>query len=353
MRAPSLIAQCLPGLVTQDRAGHVATFCEKDVPLPSPAVEIVPSKTIHPFKYSAENVDIQGISILKGRISVVDIIGFAGSEMISSKPEGLTAGCLKSVDSSIDLINVLKNEIRDGLLNFRGKKVLELSCNYGLLGIFSCLKGASTMHFQDPNAETIRCSTIPNVLSNLEQARELQSRQNESSLTPSRQSISPVVNFYAGEWEELPAVLSTLRPDVSEAPTGMSVSFSEEDFMDGCSSQDGSILAQESTSRRSRKLSGSRAWERAIGTDQGDGGYDVILLTEIPYSVTSLKKIYALIKKCLRPPYGIIYLATKKTFTGYNSAARHLRHLVDEEGLLGAHLVKELADREIWKFFFK
>ncbi|GAA0163072.1 hypothetical protein LIER_43630 [Lithospermum erythrorhizon] len=65
MRAPSLIAQCLPGLVTQDRAGHVATVCEKDVPLPSPAVEIVPSKTIHPFKYSAENVDIQGISILK------------------------------------------------------------------------------------------------------------------------------------------------------------------------------------------------------------------------------------------------------------------------------------------------
>lgn len=69
--------------------------------------------------------------------------------------------------------------------------------------------------------------------------------------------------------------------------------------MDGCSSQDGSITGQpDFSSRRSRKLSGSRAWERANETDQGgECGYDVILMTEIPYSVTSLKKLYSLIKK--------------------------------------------------------
>lgn len=67
--------------------------------------------------------------------------------------------------------------------------------------------------------------------------------------------------------------------------------------MDGCSSQDGSILGLESSLRRSRKLSGSRAWERANDADNGEGGYDVILLTELPYSVPSLKKLYGLIKK--------------------------------------------------------
>lgn len=67
--------------------------------------------------------------------------------------------------------------------------------------------------------------------------------------------------------------------------------------MDGCSSLDGSITGQESTSRRSRKLSGSRAWERANENDQCEGGYDVILMTDIPYSATSLKKLYALMKK--------------------------------------------------------
>ncbi|KAH9783690.1 hypothetical protein KPL71_009417 [Citrus sinensis] len=380
MRAPSLLAQCLPGLAPQDRGNHSmsSTISEKDAHLPCPAVEILPSKVAHLYKYAGDNVDLQAISMFKGKVSVADIIGFTGSEMISSKPDGSDVligaralsykdrkfetkvmnlscftGFLKCWESSIDLVNVLKHEIRDGQLSFRGKRVLELSCGYGLPGIFACLKGAGTVHFQDLSAETIRCTTVPNVLANLEQARERQSRQPESSLTPSRQTLAPSVHFYAGDWEELPTVLSVVRNDVSEVTTGMSLSFSEEDFMDGCSSQDGSIIGQDSSSRRSRKLSGSRAWERASEADQGEGGYDVILLTEIPYSVTSLKKLYLLIKKCLRPPYGVVYLATKKNYVGFNNAARHLRSLVDEEGIFGAHLIKEMTDRDIWKFFLK
>ncbi|GKV00238.1 hypothetical protein SLEP1_g12968 [Rubroshorea leprosula] len=348
MRAPSLLAQCLPGLVLHDRGSHsISTISERDVHLPSPAVEIIPSKTGHPYKFAGDNVDLQGIYVFKGRISVADI--FTGSEMISS----ISDGYLKSWDSSIDLVNVLKHEIRDGQLSFRGKRVLELGCSYGLPGIFACLKGASTVHFQDLNAESIRCTTIPNVLANLEQAQERQSRQPEGPVTPSRQTLAPMVHFYAGDFEELPTVLSVVRNDVSEVTTGMSLSFSEEDFMDGCNSQDGSAIAQEVSSRRPRKLSGSRPWERASETDQGEGGYDVILMTEIPFSVSSLKKLYALIKKCLRPPYGVAYLATKKNYVGINSAAKQLRSLVDEEGIFGAHLTKEMTDRDIWKFFLK
>ncbi|XP_061367300.1 uncharacterized protein LOC133310392 [Gastrolobium bilobum] len=346
MRAPALLAQCLPGLVPHDRGSHsISSIPEKEIHLPSPAVEILPSKAIHTDKDSGENLDL-----FKGKVSVADIIGFSGSETISSKSDGY----LKSWASSIDLVNVLKHEIRDGQLSFRGKRVLELSCNYGLPGIFACLKGASMVHFQDQNAETVRCTTIPNVLANLKQARDRQIRQLEPLLTPSRQTLSPSVNFYAGDWEELPDVLSIVKNDGGEVTHGTSLSFSEEDFMDGCSSQDGSIMGQESSSRRSRKLSGSRAWERASEVDQGEGGYDVILMTEIPYSVTSLKKLHALIKKCLRPPYGVVYLATmKKHYVGFNYGARQLRSLVDEESIFGTHLVKDLADRDIWKFFHK
>lgn len=43
MRAPSLLAQCLPGLLPQDRGG-VSALSEKDLQLPTPAVEIIPSK---------------------------------------------------------------------------------------------------------------------------------------------------------------------------------------------------------------------------------------------------------------------------------------------------------------------
>ncbi|CAH2058219.1 unnamed protein product [Thlaspi arvense] len=351
MRAPSLLAQCLPGLLPQDRGG-VAALSEKELQLPTPAVEIIPSKTAAHQRYSGENVDMLGLQVFKGKVSVSDIIGLSGSETAPLKYEG----SLRSWESAIVLVDVLKNEIRDGQLSFRGKRVLELGCNYGVPGIFACLKGASSVHFQDLSAETIRCTTIPNVLANLDQARDRQSRQPESPLTPSRQAVAASVRFYAGDWEELPTVLSIIRTDVPEpANQGMSLSFSEEDFMDGCSSQDGSITGQQDFfSRRSRKLSGSRAWERANETDQGgECGYDVILMTEIPYSVTSLKKLYSLIKKCLRPPYGVVYLAAKKQYVGFNSGARHLRNLVDEETILGAHLIKEATDRDIWKFFLK
>lgn len=57
--------------------------------------------------------------------------------------------------------------------------------------------------------------------------------------------------------------------------------------------------------------------------------------------------------QCLRPPYGVMYLAVKKNFVGSSGGARQLRAMVDEEGVYGVHMVTELVDREIWKFFFK
>ncbi|KAI7727997.1 hypothetical protein M8C21_006064 [Ambrosia artemisiifolia] len=346
MRAPSLFTQCLPGFLPHDRVGNSMSLAsDKEMHLPSPAVEILPSKMGHPYRYAGESMDWQGVNLLKGRVSVSDIID---SELIPSKPDA----SLKSWDSSVDLVNVLKHEIKDGQLSFRGKRVLQLSCSYGVPGIFACLKGASTVHFQDLNAETVRCTTIPNVMANLEQARERQSQQPETPLTPSRQIISPMVHFYAGEWEELSGVLSTVKKNILEASQTMNLSFSEDEFMDTYSSHDGSINGQETSSRQSRRISGSRVWESANDTDIG-GGYDVILMTVIPHSATSLKKLYALIKKCLKPPYGVLFVATKRHYVGFNNTARQLKSLVDEDGIFGAHLIKVVSDTEIWKFFLK
>ncbi|GKA26219.1 hypothetical protein Tco_0712328 [Tanacetum coccineum] len=47
--------------------------------------------------------------------------------------------------------------------------------SYGITGIFACLKGASIVRFQDINAKNKRYTTIPNVLVDLEQARDRQS----------------------------------------------------------------------------------------------------------------------------------------------------------------------------------
>lgn len=57
--------------------------------------------------------------------------------------------------------------------------------------------------------------------------------------------------------------------------------------------------------------------------------------------------------QCLRPPYGVAYMGTKKNYVGFNNGARHLKSVVDEEGIFGAHLIKEMPDRDVWKFFLK
>nr|BAD34426.1 hypothetical protein [Oryza sativa Japonica Group] len=315
MRSPSILSQCLAGFLSHEKAAAhcVNVVPERESHPPSPAVEIVPSK---------------------GKVSVVDIVGLSGSEVITPKGEGP----LKCCESSIDLVNVLKNEIRDGLLTFRSKQVLE---------------GASTVHFQDPSAEIIRCKTIPNVLANLEHAQDKHGQQQGSPLTPSRQQLPQDIHFYAGEWEELHTVLSVIQEDEVDTSSGVALEFCEDDFLDGCSSQDASNICHETSSRRSRKLSGSRAWERGNETTTGDGGYDILLVNEIPYSASSLQNLYLLVKKCLRPPYGVMYLAARKNYIGSSSAVRQLRSLVDEEGAFGAHLVSEPPEREIWKFFFK
>lgn len=44
MRAPSLFAQCLPGLVPDRVSQSLSTTSDREMHLPSPAVEILPSK---------------------------------------------------------------------------------------------------------------------------------------------------------------------------------------------------------------------------------------------------------------------------------------------------------------------
>jgi hypothetical protein len=56
--------------------------------------------------------------------------------------------------------------------------------------------------------------------------------------------------------------------------------------------------------------------------------------------------------QCLRPPYGVLYVASKN-LVGSNGGARQLRALMEEESVLGGHFLTDVADREIWKFFFK
>lgn len=86
-------------------------------------------------------------------------------------------------------------------------------------------------------------------------------------------------------------------------------------------------------------------------------GYDIILMAETVYELSSLQGLYGLIKKCMRHPSGVIYMAGKKHYFGVGGGTRPFLHLVKEDGIMEDCLLAEVADgssnvREVWKFTF-
>ncbi|XP_020521277.1 histidine protein methyltransferase 1 homolog isoform X2 [Amborella trichopoda] len=261
-------------------------------------------------KYATEPVNLnEGITLLKGRVSTSDVFGASNSDLIPGKYEG----GLKLWECSLDLIKSLALEIQNGQLSLEEKKVLEIGCGHGLPGIFTYLKGAATVHFQDFNAEVLQCLTIPNVKANLSSTP---SNQCTSSGIDRDAYLTTDVRFFSGDWSEVHNLLSVARD---------AELFGTRD----------SSLKQESS-----------------------GGYDIILMAETVYSLSSLQKLYNLIKMCLCWPNGLVYLAAKKHYFGVGGGTRQFRSIVDHDGVLVASLVMEVADgasnvREVWKFSFK
>ncbi|KAJ1406589.1 S-adenosyl-L-methionine-dependent methyltransferase [Sesbania bispinosa] len=63
-------------------------------------------------------------------------------------------------------------------------------------------------------------------------------------------------------------------------------------------------------------------------------GYDFILMAETVYSINSLQNLYNLIKKCLRHPDGVVYMAAKKYYFGVGGGSRRFLSVVEKDGEL-------------------
>uniref|UniRef100_A0A7I4C2H8 protein-histidine N-methyltransferase n=1 Tax=Physcomitrium patens TaxID=3218 RepID=A0A7I4C2H8_PHYPA len=373
MRGPCICA-CLPGLTTycllqtllKNINAGIGTVAEQpSLPSPTPPEEVFPSEDEESASCVMEPVVLQGgLTLLKGRVNSQSVLKVANSDLIPGKYEG----GLKLWECTIDLVEMLRREIQDGQLSFRGKRVLELGCGHGLPGIFACLKGASSVHFQDFNPEVLKTLTIKNVQANLEQARAGLVRVNSVSPDGIASNkglvVMPDIHYYAGDWSELHELLSVGRScssgdrDSGSPDVRMNASDFSEPKPESDSNELKSISHNGSRNRPARKLSGSRACERGHTSSAQECGYDIILMSETVYSLASLPKLYELIKKCICPPYGVVYVAGKKHYFGVGGGTRQFKHLVEEDGIMGAHLVADFADgssnvREIWKFFMK
>lgn len=110
-------------------------------------------------------------------------------------------------------------------------------------------QGAAVIHFQDFNAEVLRCLTVPNINANLWKSSQ------PSTADVTEQNSGPVseIRFFAGDWSEVHQLLPLVY-DKSRDPSG--------------------DLSQDPTA-----------------------GYDIILMAETVYSTSALPNLYELIKK--------------------------------------------------------
>ncbi|KAL0883290.1 hypothetical protein ABMA27_016707 [Loxostege sticticalis] len=155
--------------------------------------EIVPSKQIIDFDEKIIHAKMFTCGDLEiGHIIVNEAIANMNLENASkiAKEEnsdlvtGFYEGGLKIWECTHDMIEYLiKNE---NSVEMKDKKVLDLGCGAGILGIYAFLQGANVT-FQDYNKEVLEYVTIPNVLLNIEveDERELQLKK---------------CRFFSGDW---------------------------------------------------------------------------------------------------------------------------------------------------------
>ncbi|KAI8004905.1 hypothetical protein LOK49_LG08G02260, partial [Camellia lanceoleosa] len=132
-----------------------------------------------------------------GRVSTQEVFHLSNSDLVPGKYEG----GLKLWEGSLDLVKTLQSEIQDGQLLLTGKRVLERGCGHGLPGIFTGLEGAAVIHFQDFNAEVLRCLTIPNVNANLLK------KSQPLATDVSGWNTDAEFHFFAGDWSEVHQIL--------------------------------------------------------------------------------------------------------------------------------------------------
>ncbi|KAF8387576.1 hypothetical protein HHK36_026230 [Tetracentron sinense] len=173
--------------------------------------------------------------------------------------------------------------------------MINLGCGHGLPGIFTCLEGAAVTHFQDFNAEVLRCLTMPNVNANLTKKSQQPFPTNEA-----QKNTEAKVRFFAGDWSEIHQLLPLV--------------YDNEKGSDCRSEQD------------------------------PGAGYDIILMSETVYSISSLQNLYGLIKKCMSRPHGVAYLAAKKHYFGVGGGTRRFLSVVEKDGVMEASLIAEVTD---------
>ena len=107
---------------------------------------------------------------------------------------GVYEGGMKVWECAFDLVSYLS----ECGMELSGKRVMELGCGAGLPAIYTLMKGAESVAFQDFNSEVLHSLTIPNVLLN-----ETSKRTSKNDRT----GMATNCRFYSGDWTDFTSKL--------------------------------------------------------------------------------------------------------------------------------------------------
>uniref|UniRef100_A0A9J8D2Q2 protein-histidine N-methyltransferase n=2 Tax=Cyprinus carpio TaxID=7962 RepID=A0A9J8D2Q2_CYPCA len=125
---------------------------------------------------------------------------------------GIYEGGLKIWECTYDLLEYIDDEGE----TFAGKRVLDLGCGAGLLGILALKRGASKVDFQDYNSTVIEQLTVPNVFLNCEDDDE--NEEKNSSPPCKRKALDATeklldrCGFFSGDWNSFLTLLQNKTP---------------------------------------------------------------------------------------------------------------------------------------------
>ncbi|KAM8999334.1 histidine protein methyltransferase 1 homolog [Sarcophilus harrisii] len=173
----------------------------KEHDVPKDLKKMVENKVVEVIPYLQDvNLSVVKMSFLKDNSCGEDIV----SKSLSSHSDlitGIYEGGLKIWECTFDLLAYLADEE----VQFAGKRVLDLGCGAGLLGIIALKGKAKETHFQDYNSTVIDEVTIPNVIINSTfefedeiSEPDLKKRRNSN---PTQQHLTKC-RFFSGEWYE-------------------------------------------------------------------------------------------------------------------------------------------------------
>lgn len=118
-------------------------------------------------------------------MKLMSITDDCGTDLVPGEYEG----GFKIWECTYDLLDFLNSHPNHTL--FSDRKVLDLGCGAGLLGIYALIKEACRVDFHDFNHEVLSYITVPNVLLNL----------------PNSHCLDQKCNFYCGDWSGFSSIL--------------------------------------------------------------------------------------------------------------------------------------------------